>query len=49
MIYAKPNRTGCPLFWHPQIENALMELQLEMRLSEMIDNLNLIGEENPLW
>ena len=42
-------RTGCVNFWHPTIENALMELQPEMRLLEMIDNLNLIGDDAPLW
>ncbi len=42
-------RTGCVNFWHPTIQNALMELQPEMRLLEMIDNLNLIGNDSPLW
>jgi len=42
-------RTGCVNFWHPTIENALLELQPEMRLLEMIDNLNLIGDDSPLW
>ena len=42
-------RTGCVNFWHPTITGALMELQPEMRLLEMIDNLNLIGDDAPLW
>ncbi len=42
-------RTGCVNFWHPMIANALMELQPEMRLLEMIDNLGLIDSESPLW
>lgn len=49
IIYAKPNRTSCPIFWHPTIANALMELQPEMRLMEMIENLKLIDEAAPLW
>ena len=42
-------RTRCMRFWHPKIENALLELQPEMRLLEMIDQLNLIGDAAPLW
>ena len=42
-------RTGCVNFWHPMLENALTELQPEMRLLEMIDNLNLIGADAALW
>lgn len=42
-------RTGCVNFWHPLIQNALMELQPEMRLLEMIDNLELIGADGILW
>lgn len=39
-------RTGCVNFWHPVIASALMELQPEMRLLEMIDNLGLVTIES---
>ena len=41
-------RTRLPIFQHPAIVAALHDLQPEMRLLEMIDTLNLIGNA-PHW
>lgn len=42
-------RTRMVNFWHSSIATALRELQPEMRLIELIDTLDLIGGESPLW
>ena len=42
-------RTRDANFWHPQIVSALRELQPKMRLLELIDTLDLVGSDTPLW
>lgn len=42
-------RTRVANFQHPQIVAALREMQPEMRLLELIDTLELIGPDAPLW
>jgi len=42
-------RTRLPIFQHPDIVSALHDLQPEMRLLELIDGLDLIGQDAPLW
>lgn len=42
-------RTRVANFWHPELVAALREMQPEMRLLELIDGLDLIGEDAPLW
>ena len=36
-------------FWHPEIVDALREMQPEMRLLDLIDSLKLISPQNPHW
>jgi hypothetical protein len=42
-------RTRLPIFQHPAIIAALHDLQPEMRLLELIDLFDLIGQDAPLW
>lgn len=42
-------RTRVMKFWHPKIVAALRELQPETRLIELIETLDLIGKDAPLW
>ncbi len=42
-------RTRVANFGHPELVAALREMQPEMRLLELIDGLDLIGEDAPLW
>ncbi|MBI5387813.1 MAG: hypothetical protein HZA90_24390 [Verrucomicrobia bacterium] len=42
-------RTRIANFWHPALVSALRDMQPEMRLLELIDGLDLIGADAPLW
>ena len=42
-------RTRVVSFQHPELVNALREMQPEMKLLEMIDSLDLIGVDAPCW
>lgn len=42
-------RTHVVTFKHPELVAVLREMQPEMKLLELIDSLNLIGADSPLW